>query len=72
MWLLGLLLMSQVEMTAHRNADFPVNEIFFFKKLLSASVTCMHFSSGVYKYFVIRIKPYYYFILKHNISSLPL
>lgn len=71
MWQLGLLLMSQVEMTAHRNGDFVVNEIFFFK-LLSASVTCLRFSSGVYKYFVIRIKPYYYFILKHNISSLPL
>lgn len=49
---------------------FVVNEIFF--KLLSASIACMHFSSGVYKYFVIRIKPYYYFILKHNISNLPL
>lgn len=49
---------------------FVVNEIFF--KLLSASIACMRFSSGVYKYFVIRIKPYYYFILKHNISNLPL
>lgn len=46
MWQLGLLLMSRVEMTADRNGDFVVNEIFF--KLLSASIACMHFSSRVY------------------------